>query len=102
MVGGQEITRLLRKWSDGDRQAIDELMPLVYDELHRQAHLRLRGERQGHSFQTTDLIHEAYIKLVNQPDVQWDDRTQFFAFAARVMRNILVDHARAKHRDKRG
>jgi RNA polymerase sigma factor (TIGR02999 family) len=102
MVGGQEITRLLRKWSDGDQQAVDELMPLVYDELHRQAHLRLRRERPGHSFQTTDLIHEAYIKLVNQPGVQWDDRTQFFAFAARVMRNILVDHARSKHRDKRG
>lgn len=102
MVGGQEITRLLRKWSDGDPQAINELMPLVYDELHRQAHLRLGRERRGHSFQTSDLIHEAYIKLVNQPEVKWDDRTQFFAFAARVMRNILVDHARAKQRDKRG
>ena len=98
----QSITKLLREWSDGDRQAIDELMPLVYDELHRQAHLRLGRERPGHSFQTTDLIHEAYIKLVNQPDVEWGNRTQFFAFAARVMRNILVDHARAKQRDKRG
>src|ERR1044071_7556664 len=102
MVRGQEITRLLRKWSEGDRQAIDELMPLVYDELHRQAHLRLGRERPGHSFQTTDLIHEVYIKLVNQPDVQWDHRMQFFAFAARVMRSILVDHARAKQRNKRG
>ena len=96
------ITKLLREWSDGDRQAVDELMPLVYDELHRQAHLRLRRERAGHSLQTTDLIHEAYIKLINQPEVRWDNRTQFFAFAARIMRNILVDHARSKQRDKRG
>jgi RNA polymerase sigma factor (TIGR02999 family) len=96
------ITKLLRNWSDGDRHAVDELMPLVYDELHRQAHLHLRRERPGHTLQTTDLIHEAYIKLINQPEVNWESRAQFFAFAARIMRNILVDHARAKHRDKRG
>ena len=95
------ITKLLRNWSDGDKQAIGELMPLVYDELHRQAHFHLRRERPGHTLQTTDLIHEAYIKLVNHPEVQWEGRDQFFAFAARIMRNILVDHARRKGADKR-
>ena len=101
MDEAHRITRLLREWSDGDRQAIDELMPLVYDELHRQAHRRLRNERAGHSFQTTDLIHEAYLKLAEYPGAQWEGRNQFFAFAARIMRNILVDHARSKRRHKR-
>jgi RNA polymerase sigma factor (TIGR02999 family) len=77
-------------------------MPLVYDELHRQAHLHLRRERANHTLQTTDLMHEAYIKLVNQPEVNWENRAQFFAFAARIMRNILVDYARAKQAGKRG
>lgn len=101
MDEAHKITRLLREWSDGDRQAIDKLMPLVYDELHRQAHARLRRERAGHSLQTTDLIHEAYIKLVDHPGASWEGRDQFFAFAARIMRNILVDHARSKRRIKR-
>jgi len=101
MDEAHRITRLLREWSEGDRQAIEKLMPLVYDELHRQAHARLRHERPGHSFQTTDLIHEAYIKLVDHPGTQWDGRDQFFAFSARIMRNILVDHARRKRRMKR-
>jgi RNA polymerase sigma factor (TIGR02999 family) len=96
------ITKLLRNWSDGDRRSLDELMPLVYDELHRQARLHLRREQANHTLQTTDLIHEAYIKLVNQPEVNWESRAQFFAFAARIMRNILVDHARAKQAGKRG
>ena len=96
------ITKLLRNWSDGDRQSLDELMPLVYDELHRQAHLHLRHERPNHTLQTTDLMHEAYIKLVNQHEVNWETRAQFFAFAAKIMRNILVDRARAKRREKRG
>ena len=97
-----QITKLLQNWSDGDRQALDELMPLVYDELHRRAHIYLRRERPDHTLQTTDLIHEAYINLVKQPEVNWDNRMQFFSFAARIMRNILVDHARAKQRKKRG
>ena len=101
MDDAHRITTLLRAWSDGDRQAIDKLMPLVYDELHRQAHVRLRRESPGHSLQTTDLIHEAYIKLVNHPDARWEGRNQFFAFAAKIMRNILVDHARGKRRLKR-
>ena len=101
MDEAHRITRLLRKWSEGDRQAVEELMPLVYEELHRQAHARLRRERAGHSLQTTDLIHEAYLRLIDHPGPQWEARDQFFAFAARIMRNILVDHARGKRRLKR-
>ena len=96
------ITKLLREWSDGSREALDELMPLVYNELHKQAARYLRNERKNNTIQTTDLIHEAYIKLIDQPGIQWQSRTQFFAFAAKVMRHILVDRARAKHREKRG
>lgn len=101
MEEAHRITRLLRQWSNGDREAVDQLMPLVYDELHRRAHLYLRRERPGHTLQTTDLIHEAYLKLVKLPDTHWEARDQFYAFAARIMRNILVDHARSKRRAKR-
>lgn len=96
------ITKLLREWSDGNREALDELMPLVYHELHKQAARYLRNERKNNTIQTTALIHEAYIRLIDQPGIQWQSRTQFFAFAAKVMRHILVDRARAKHRGKRG
>ncbi len=102
MDQSHNITTLLREWSGGNREALDELMPLVYNELHRQAARYLRNERPGHTLQTTALIHEAYIKLIDQTDIQWQGRTQFFAFAAKVMRHILVDHARAKQRAKRG
>ncbi len=102
MNQSHEITKLLREWSDGNRSAFDELMPLVYGELHRQAARYLRNERRYHSLQTTALIHEAYVRLVDQTAIQWESRTQFFAVAAQVMRHILVDHARAKHREKRG
>jgi RNA polymerase sigma factor (TIGR02999 family) len=97
-----EITRLLREWSDGNRAAFDELMPLVYGELHRQAARYLRNERRPQTLQTTALIHDAYVRLIDQTGIQWQSRTQFFAFAAQVMRHILVDHARAKRREKRG
>lgn len=97
-----KITKLLRSWSEGNHEALDKLIPLVYDELHRQAHGYLRREGVGHTLQTTALLHEAYIRLVNQTGGTWDSRAQFFAFAARIMRNILVDHARAKKGDKRG
>lgn len=97
-----KITKLLRNWSHGDGQALEELFPLVYDELHRLAHIYLRRERPGHTLQTTALIHEAYIRLVNHHEGSWDSRGQFFGFAAKIMRNILVDHARAKQREKRG
>lgn len=102
MVQSHNITELLREWSDGNRDSLDELMPLVYAELHRQAARYLRNERPGHTLQTTALIHEAYLKLIDQSEIQWQSRTQFFAFASKVMRHILIDHARAKHREKRG
>jgi RNA polymerase sigma factor (TIGR02999 family) len=97
-----DISRLLRQWSEGNSAAQDELLPLVYDELHRQAARYLRRERAAHTLQTTALIHEAYLRLIGQRDVQWQSRTHFFAIAAQMMRRVLVDYARAKHRDKRG
>lgn len=102
MEQSHQVTELLRKWSDGNREAFDELMPLVYTELHKQAARYLRNERAGHTLQTTTLINEAYLKLIEQTEIKWQSRTQFFAFAAKVMRHILVDHARAKRREKRG
>ena len=93
---------MLREWSDGKQDALDKLMPLVYDELHRQAARYLRKERQGHTLQTTALIHEAYLKLIDQRNVNWESRTHFFAIAAQAMRRILVDYAKAAHRKKRG
>ncbi len=98
----QDISRLLRQWSEGNRAAFEELLPLVYEELHRQAARYLRRERAGHTLQTTALIHEAYLRLIDQRDMQWESRTHFFAIAAQMMRRVLVDYARAKHREKRG
>ena len=97
-----DISRLLRQWSEGNRAALEELLPLVYDELHRQAARYLRRERMGHTLQTTALIHEAYLRLIDQRDVRWQSRTHFFAIAAQMMRRVLIDYARAKHREKRG
>ncbi len=97
-----EITRMLREWGDGNRQVLDDLMPLVYEELHKQAARFLRRERPNHTLQTTALIHEAYIKLIDQRDINFNSRVHFYAVAANIMRRILVDHARAKNRDKRG
>ena len=97
-----EITQLLRESSGGNREAIDRLMPLVYAELHRQAARYLRRESQGHTLQTTALIHEAYLKLIDQRDVEWQNRAHFFAIAAQAMRRIMVDYARTKRREKRG
>ena len=102
MNQSEQITVLLQEWSGGKREALDELLPLVYDELHKQARRYLRRERQDHTLQTTALIHEAYLKLIDQRNVDWQNRTHFFAIAAQMMRRILVDHARTKHRDKRG
>ena len=98
----QEITEMLRQWSAGRREALDELMPLVYAELRAQAARYLRRERPNHTLQTTALIHEAYLKLINQKNMRWESRAHFFAIAAQAMRHILVDYARAKHREKRG
>ena len=96
------ITEMLREWGSGRREAIDEILPHVYAELRRQAASYLRRERKGHSLQTTGLVHEAYLKLVDQRDVKWESRSHFFAIAAHAMRRILVDYARARNRDKRG
>ena len=93
---------MLREWSDGKTEALENLLPLVYAELHRQAASFLRKERPGHTLQTTALINEAYFRLIDRRDVNWQSRTHFFAVAAQAMRRILVDYARAKHRDKRG
>ncbi len=97
-----EITGMLRQWSGGSLEALDNLLPLVYDELHRQAARYLRRENENHTLQPTALINEAYLKLIDQREVNWKNRTHFFAIAAQAMRRILVDHARTKHREKRG
>lgn len=97
-----EITSMLHEWSDGDGDALEKLMPLVYDELHRQAARYLRREHRNNTLQTTALIHETYLKLVNQPDICFKNRVHFFAIAANLMRQVLVDHARMKNRKKRG
>ncbi len=102
MHSSKEITKLLRAWSEGEQAALDILLPLVYEELHHQAHLYLRRERRNNSLQTTALINEAYLKLIEQKNVRFESRTHFFAIAANLMRQILVDHARTKHRLKRG
>ena len=96
------VTELLHAWSDGDTAALDQLVPVVYDELRRQASRYLRREQGGHTLQTTALVNEAYLRLVDQKNIRWQNRAQFFGIAAQLMRRILVDHARAKHRAKRG
>jgi RNA polymerase sigma factor (TIGR02999 family) len=98
----KEITGMLRAWSDGEREALDAILPLVYQELHRQAHRYLQHERRNNSLQTTALINDAYLKLIRQKNIRFESRTHFFAIAANLMREILVDHARTKHRLKRG
>jgi RNA polymerase sigma factor (TIGR02999 family) len=97
-----EITKLLHCWQGGDRAALDALVPVVYKELRRLAHFELRKERPNHSLQSTALVHEAYFRLVGQDLPQWESRTHFFAIAAQLMRQILVDHARRRHASKRG
>ncbi len=98
----QDITGILREWSGGDAEALERLLPIVYKELHRQAAAYIRRERVDHTLQATALINEAYLKLVDQRSMDFEDRTHFFAISARLMRQILVDHARTKHREKRG
>ena len=97
-----QVTLLLHSWSKGDREALDQLLPLVYEELRRQAARYLRQERPEHTLQATALIHEAYLRLVDQRSVEWQNRAHFFAIAARLMRQILVDHARRHEAAKRG
>lgn len=97
-----QVSRLLKEWSDGDETALEELMPLVYDELHRLAHAHMRREGRGHILQTSALINEAYLRLVDQPQIRWENRAHFFGIAARLMRRILVDEARKRDSNKRG
>ncbi len=97
-----EVTEILRQWGEGDAHASDRLMPLVYDELRRLARSYLRQERGGHTLQPTALVHEAYLRMVGQREVDWKSRAHFFSIAARLMRRILVDHARARNAEKRG
>jgi len=97
-----EVTRLLVNSRAGDQQALDQLLPLVYDELHRQAAGLFRHESAGHTLQPTALVNEAYLRLVGQKDVQWQNRAQFFAIAAQMMRRILISHARSRQAEKRG
>ena len=97
-----EVTKLLRAWSAGDKDALEQLVPLVYGELRRCAGAYLRRERAGHTLQPTALVHEAYLKLVGGEPVAWKDRAHFYGVAARAMRQVLVDHARARTAEKRG
>src|SRR5439155_17062096 len=97
-----EVTELLLAWSEGDKAALDRLMPLVYGELRRLAKRHMRHERSRQTLQTTALIHEAYLRLIDATQVRWENRTHFFAVAARLMRQILVDFARERGSQKRG
>ena len=98
----QEITRLLLAWGDGDESALATLTPLVYQELRRRAHRYMGGEREGHPLQTTALVNEAYLRLVDSRNVRWQNRAHFFAVSAELMRRILVDFARSRGYQKRG
>jgi RNA polymerase sigma factor (TIGR02999 family) len=98
----KDVTQLLIDWSDGKREALDKLLPLVYDELRQLAERYLRRERKDHTLQATALVHEAYLKLIDQRSVHWQNRAHFFGVAAQAMRRILVDHARGHQAVKRG
>jgi len=102
LAGAHDITGLLLERGNGNREALDKLTPLVYGELRQLAARQFRGERTGHTLQSTALVHEAYLKLIDQQRVQWQDRDHFFAVAAQVIRHILVSHARTRNASKRG
>jgi RNA polymerase sigma factor (TIGR02999 family) len=104
MTSGSDhvVTDLLQAWASGDQAALDELLPLVYDELRRQARRYMRGQPAGQTLQTTALVHEAYLRLVDHSAVEWNGRAHFFGVASKAMRSILVDHARARNAAKRG
>jgi RNA polymerase sigma factor (TIGR02999 family) len=98
----QPVSELLLRWKDGDREALQRLLPLIYDELRRLAHFHLQAERPGHSLQSTALVHEAYLRLVGRKPLELENRAHFFAVASHLMRQILVDYARNHHAAKRG
>ncbi len=100
-VAEANITQLLHRWIDGDQKSLEALTPLIYDQLHRIAARSIRGERANHTLQTTALVHEAYVRLIDV-DVEWKSRSHFYALAARIMRRILINHANAKGAAKRG
>jgi RNA polymerase sigma-70 factor (ECF subfamily) len=102
MPAQETVTQLLIKWNEGDEKALEKLMPLVYEELRRLASNYLRRERQNHTLQPTALVNEAYLKLVDQKNARWQNRSQFYGVAAQLMRRILVDHARQHQAAKRG
>ena len=97
-----QITGLLVDWSNGDQTALDKLLPLVEQELHRLAHIHMRRENRDHTLQTTALVNEAYLRLIDQNKTRWQNRAHFFAIAATIMRRILLNYARDQHREKRG
>lgn len=101
-VNSPNVTGLLLQWGEGDASALEQLLPLVYDELHRIARKHMGHENPGHSLQATALVNEAYMRLVDAQNIAWRDRTHFLAVSARIMRHILVDHARARRYQKRG
>jgi RNA polymerase sigma factor (TIGR02999 family) len=101
-MGDADVTNLLIDWNQGDQSALDRLIPVVYDELHRLAAKYMSQEGPGHTLQSTAVVHEAYLKLIDQQRVHWQNRTQFFAVAAQMIRRILVDHARIANASKRG
>jgi RNA polymerase sigma factor (TIGR02999 family) len=101
-ASNNQVTDLLQKWKSGDEEALERLTPLVYDQLHRMAHQYIRRERRGHTLQTTALVNEAYLRLVDYKRLDWQNRAHFFAVSAVVMRRILVDYARQRTSDKRG
>ena len=98
----KSITQLLKEWRDGDETALDRLLPLVYEELRRLAHHYMRRERPGHTLQTTALVNEVYLRLVDHKSMRWQNRAHFYAVAAQAMRRILIDHARSRNYLKRG
>ena len=98
----QQFTQLLHEWSGGKKEALDQLMPVIYDELRKLAGRYLYSERRDHTLRATALVNEAYLRLIDQQRVQWKDRTHFYGIAARVMRQVLVDYARKRRADKRG
>lgn len=101
-TSSDEVTRLLRDWGNGNQQALEKLVPLIYSELRQIAHKCLYRERPGHTLQTTALVHEAYLKLIDQRDARWQNRAHFFAIASQAMRRILIDNARRHTAVKRG
>ncbi len=101
-VPSHAVTRLLAKWKDGDEAALQQLVPIVHEELRRLAQRQMAGERPGHTLQPTALVNEAYLRLVDLKQIQWQNRAHFFAMAARLMRRILVDFARSRRYQKRG